>query len=203
MKKLVAIAILALMTLTAYAGSGQVGIEYERQFLTGGSYAGGDAKGLDLNVVGVAPGLKLGNTLVDVKLANVTSIQDVAGSKLDTGGNYEARVKQYYQLGNGLAATARVGLGYLSFRDESVKYYFVEPGVEYAVNSTISVNGSYRYTNDFNSKVAGSNWLGRGNRITGGVDYHVTSNDTVGLKVYRQLGDVDMTGVNVGYTRLF
>lgn len=36
-----------------------------------------------------------------------------------------------------------------------------------------------------------------------GVDYHVTGNDTVGLKVYRQLGDVDMTGVNVGYTRLF
>ena len=202
MKKLVAIAILALTSFAAFA-AGQVGIEYERQFLTGGSFAGQSAKGLDLNTIGVAPGLKFGNTLVDVKLANTTSVQDVAGTKLDTMSNYEARVKQFYQLGNGLAATARAGIGYQSFRDESVKYYFVEPGVEYAVNSAVSLNAAYRYTNDFSSKVAGSDWLGRGNRVTGGVDYRVTGNDVVGLKLYRQLGDTDITGVNVGYTRLF
>ena len=202
MKKLVAIAVLALTSITAFA-AGQVGIEYERQFLTGGSYANDTAKGLDLNIVGIAPGLKFGNTLVDIKLANVTSLQDVAGSKLDAGANYEARVKQHYQLGNGLVATARVGLGYLSFRDESVKYYFVEPGVEYVVNSNISVNGTYRYTNDFNSDVAGSNWLGRGNRVTGGADYYITREDAVGLKVYRHVGDTYITGVNVGYIRSF
>ena len=43
MKKLVTTAILALTSLAAYAGSGQVGLEYERQFLTGGSYAGVNA----------------------------------------------------------------------------------------------------------------------------------------------------------------
>lgn len=202
MKKLVAIAVLALTSFTAFA-AGQVGIEYERQFLTGGSFAGQPAKGLDLNVVGIAPGLKFNNTLVDVKLANATSVQDVNGAKLDAMSNYEARVKQFYQLGNGLAATARVGLGYQTFRGESVKYYFVEPGVEYALNSAVTVNAAYRYTNDFESKVAGTDWLGRGNRVTGGVDYRITGNDVVGLKLYRQLGDTDITGVNVGYTRLF
>lgn len=202
MKKLVAIAILALTSITAFA-AGQVGIEYERQFLTGGSIVGQPAKGLDLNTVGIAPGLKFGNTLVDVKLANTTSIQDVGGTKLDAMANYEARVKQTYALGNGLSATARAGVGYLSFRNESVKYYFVEPGVEYAVAPAITVNAAYRYTNDFESKVGGNDWLGRGNRITGGVDYAFTKEDAVGLKVYRQTGDTYITGVNVGYIRSF
>lgn len=202
MKKLVALAILALTSLTSFA-AGQVGIEYERQFLTGGSFAGQQAKNIDLNTVGVAPGLKVGNTLVDVKLANTTSVQDVGGTKLDAIANYEARVKQTYALGNGLSVTARAGVGYLSFRDQSVKYYFIEPGVEYAVAPAVTVNAAYRYTNDFESKVGGSDWLGHGNRITGGVDYAFTKEDAVGLKVYRQTGDTYITGVNVGYVRSF
>lgn len=202
MKKLVAIAILALTSFAAFA-AGQVGIEYERQFLTGGSFAGQSAKGLDLNTIGVAPGLKFGNTLVDVKLANTTSVQDVGGAKLDSLANYEGRVKQTYDLGNGIAATARAGVGYLSFRNESVKYYFIEPGVEYAVAPAIKLNAAYRYTNDFDSKVAGADWLGRGNRVTGGVDYQFTKEDAVGLKVYRQTGDTYISGVNVGYVRSF
>lgn len=202
MKKLVALAVLALTSITAFA-AGQVGIEYERQFLTGGSYAGQPAKGLDLNTVGIAPGLKFGNTLVDVKLANTTSLQDIAGSKLDSAAVYEGRIKQTYPMGNGIAITARGGVGYTSFRDNSVKYYFAEPGVEYAVVPAVTLNAAYRYTNDFNSKIGGADWQGRGNRITGGVDYAVTKEDVIGMKVYRQLGDTDVTGVNVGYVRLF
>lgn len=199
MKKLVAIAILALTSITAFA-AGQVALEYDHV----------EASGIDVsaNAYSIAPGLKFGNTLVDVKMQNVTGEQqysDGLGNTYKVGpvASYELRVKQDYSLTKNVGASIRLGVGQAQFLGQHVSYYTIEPGATFSVAPNVSFNTSYRYTNDFGGTVFGVAAPTRANRLTGGVDYSVTKEDVVGVKLYRSLGDVDYTGINVGYTRLF
>lgn len=199
MKKLVAIAILALTSVTAFA-AGQVGIEYDHVEMSGSN--------ISANAYSIAPGLKFGNTLVDIKMQNATgeqSYSDGAGNTFKVGpvASYELRVKQNYSLTKAVDASIRLGIGQAQFLGQHASYYTIEPGVAFAVAPNVSFNTSYRYTNDFGGTVFGVAAPTRSNRLTGGVDYLVTKEDVVGVKLYRSLGDVDYTGINVGYTRLF
>lgn len=182
--------------------AGQVTVDYDHVNYTGGNFGR-----YQTNAFSIAPGIKVDNTTYDVKLQSAQFTNDAAlfNKSGDTSPlvTYEFRVNQDYFVAPDVQLFARAGVGHASLQGHDVNYFTVEPGLKYTVSQTTKLVGSYKYSNDFGGKVDNFDWFGRTNRVTGGVEYAVTTTDVVGLKLYRQVGDANATGVTVGYTRLF
>jgi hypothetical protein len=183
MKKIIAVAALALAATTAIA-AGNVGVEFERLNVKNGA---------DTNAVSIVPSLKVApNTTVDLKLQ---AERDSTGTN-DT--LVSARVRQDYALTNTVSGFARAGLGQVYTTGAHVNFYEVEPGLKVAVGNGIALTGSYRYRNALES-----NQFFRTGTVFVGGEYNVTKADAIEAKLFRVNGDIEGKGLQVGYVRSF
>jgi hypothetical protein len=183
MKKLLATAILGLVSVTAMAGSATV--EYS-------------------NVEGVN-GAKNGTGYLVNFNDSITKTLD-GGFQMTTaqtdGTNavstrVEASLTPKYALGFG-TAYVKGSIGLKLNTAGSNEFYSVEPGVIVPLGQGFSTRIGYRYRAAFNDHIADTT---RTARV--GVTYALTKKDAFTLRYDRQRGDSEQNSVNFAYTRSF
>jgi hypothetical protein len=186
MKKLLAILALA-MTGTAFAGGSGVSFEFERE-------RGNNAPNTFENTISVAPYYKFDNGVkADIKFYG--SRED--GSKT-LENKVEARVQKMWEVLPHTKLGARVSVGELFSSTKDFSYYTFEPKLSYALTDALSLQGSYRYRNAFNTD---NNYETRTTKL--GFDYELTKKDEIGVRYLMKRGDSNTDGVELAYTRSF
>jgi hypothetical protein len=77
-------------------------------------------------------------------------------------------------------------------------YYSMEPALTVPLNQSFSVRAGYRFREAFESSVADTTKTARL-----GLNYHLSTKDTVTLRYDRQRGDSEQNSWNLAYTRRF
>lgn len=181
MKQIAIAAILALAT--SFASAETVTVEYDH--LTGKNVP-------NVGAVSVVPSINAYGLTLDSKL---TAAHSVKGGNFSTA---EVRARKDFAVAKDTTAFVRGGLGKAYAAGESMTFYTIEPGANYALSKGLNLNASYKFSNSFNraddAKV---------NTTYVGLDYALTKKDSLGLKLYKDYGDVKGKGFVVGYTRSF
>jgi opacity protein-like surface antigen len=184
-RSVILLAIASMMSMSAFAGTGTGAVQVEVDQLS-------PKVGEKVNTVSVAPGMFVGSTYVDLKLAGVRTAQ---GSNTQLA---EIRASQLFSLAPKLDAFVRGGFGTILQTDKNTTFYEGEVGIKYAVVDTVSLNTSYKFTN-----ATQKNQGIKANTVYVGADYIVTASDTVGAKLYKAYGDNKGSGFQVAYTKAF
>jgi hypothetical protein len=186
MKKVFAILALAL-TGSAFAGSGGVGFEFERE-------RGNDSPNTFENTVSVAPYYKFDNDIkADIKF--YASRED--GDKTIEN-KVEARIQKMWEVFPKTKLGARVSIGEKFTSTKDFAYYTFEPKASYALTNALSLQAAYRYRNAFDTD---NNYQTRTTKL--GFDYALTKNDEVGVRYLMKRGDSNTNGIEFAYTRGF
>lgn len=183
MKKLLAIAILGLASLTAMAGSATV--EYSDVEGVNGAKNG---KGYLVNWNdSITKNLDGGFQMSTAQTDGTNSVST----------RVEASLTPKYDLGMATAyfkGSIGVKLNTLGANE----FYAIEPGVIVPVTNSISVKAGYRYRAAFDSGIADTT---RTERL--GVTYALTKKDAFTVRFDRQRGDGNQNSWNFAYTRGF
>jgi hypothetical protein len=197
MKKTLAILALGLAG-SAFAGSGGVGFEFERE-------RGAESPNTLSNTVKVAPYYKFDNGVkADLQFGASRDDGHVNGNEPLIENTLEARVQRLYEVYPGLKLGARVGLGEVFNGTNSAgnatdfSYYTIEPKAAYYITPELTALASWRYRNGFNNS---DNYQTR--TWKAGFGYGITKNDEVEVKYFEKRGDQQTNGIELGYTRGF
>jgi hypothetical protein len=184
MKKLLAIGILSLVSLTALA-NGRATIEHSNGEGVNGAK---NSSGYMINFA--VPVTKT----VDGGFQMVTSQTDGTNS---VSTRVEGFVTPKYDLGFA-SAYLRTAVGTRLNSSGDSEYYAVEPGVVVPLGKGFSTRVGYRYRAAFNSAVADTTETARL-----GISYALTKKDAFTVRYDRVRGDTNQNSWNFAYTRGF
>ena len=147
-----------------------------------------DKYGINLQVGReVLPGIKL-----DVKQEfRVEENTQKISNRFETGAQYEQKVP-FVKVG------ARVAIGEKYTSGDAYGYWLVEPFVAYDLTSDLSLKGSWRYRNAFDTE-----HLDRTNTYKIGAEYKYATNTLFSLALGKTTGDSEYTAVQAGVTYKF
>ena len=135
----------------------------------------------------VLPGIK-----VDIKQeARVEENTQKLSNRFELGGQYEQKIP-FVKVG----VRGAVGEKYTS--GDAYEYWLVEPFVAYDVTSDVSVKGSWRYRNAFDSDKHDAT-----NTYKVGVDYKYSTQTYFNVAVGKTTGDSEYTAFQGGVTYKF
>lgn len=181
------VAVLAALAVTAHA-------EDNRNFikLEGVTYnyqsSPNDKSGFNLQLGReVAPGIKL-----DVKSEfRVEDNTDKISNRFELGAQYEQKIP-FVKVG------ARSAVGEKFTNGDNYAYWLVEPFVSYDLTSDVSVKGSYRYRDAFDT-----DHNDQSNTYKLAVEYKYTTNTQFGVSVGKTTGDSEYTALQAAVTYKF
>ena len=135
----------------------------------------------------VVPGIKL-----DVKQeARVEENTQKLSNRFETGATWEQKIP-FVTVG------VRGAVGEKFTEGDNFGYWSVEPSVAYAVTDDVSVKGSWRYRDSFDSDRTDQT-----NTYKVGVDYKYASNITLGASLGHTTGDSEYTALQGGVAYKF
>lgn len=181
------VALLALVAVTAHAEDNRNFIKAETVYYNYDS-APNDKYGLNLQLGReFFPGVKL-----DVKQElRVEENTQKLSTRLETGAQFEQKVP-YVKVG----VRGAVGEKYTS--GDAYGYWLVEPFVSYDLTNDVSVKGSYRYRDAFDTE-----HKDQSDTFKVAVDYKYTTNTQFGVSLGKTTGDSEYTSLQAGVTYKF
>ena len=181
------VAVLATLAVTAHAEDNRNFIKFEGVTYNYQS-SPNDKSGFNLQLGReVAPGVKL-----DVKSEfRVEENTEKISNRFEAGAQVEQKIP-YVKVG------VRSAVGEKFTNGDSYAYWLVEPFVSYDLTSDVSVKGSYRYRDAFDT---GNN--DQTNTYKVAVEYKYTTNTQFGVSVGKTTGDSEYTALQAAVTYKF